>query len=97
MCNYFLYGVIKFYTRSCFTWTAMWDDGQLRDDTGSDLDECRADRQLSKICGVGIGCSGVWRARWVFLAWQGASGVDYSGIPMSSFADAGGLVCLVGS
>ena len=33
----------------------------------------------------------------MFLAWWGAPGVDYSGITMSSFAGAGGLVCLVGS
>ena len=46
---------------------------------------------------MGTGCSGVWRARWVFLAWWGAPGIDYSGITMSSFAGAGGLVCLVGS
>ena len=26
--NFFLYGVLKFTTRSCFTWTAMRDDGQ---------------------------------------------------------------------
>ena len=26
MYNSFLYGVVKFYTRSCFTWTSMWDD-----------------------------------------------------------------------
>ena len=24
MYNFFLYGVVKFYTRSCFTLTAMW-------------------------------------------------------------------------
>ena len=33
----------------------------------------------------------------MFLAWQGAPWVDYYGITMSSFAGAGGLVCLVGS
>ena len=50
MYNFFLYGVLKFSTRSCFTWTAMWDDGQIRDNTGSDLDECRVEGQLSNIC-----------------------------------------------
>ena len=29
MYNFFLYGVLKFYTRSWFTWAAMWDDGQM--------------------------------------------------------------------
>ena len=33
----------------------------------------------------------------MFLAWWEAPGVDYSGITMSSFAGARGLVCLVGS
>ena len=47
-----------------------------------------------------------WRGDWVFWCMEGAMGVpglaeapgvDYSGIIMSSFAGAGGLVCLVGS